>query len=85
MQPDIKIDSQKVKINPNILFPCFVATVQREADMEPYFEYECIAILASLFNKETMQTLKPVKAQLAKPLTMNVTLDQILKKTFIYV
>ena len=67
LKPRIQIDQQKLNINPIILFSGLIAIVQREEDMNPYFNYELTAFPTSLFKDNFMR--KSVKAQLAKSLT----------------
>ena len=67
LKPGVQVDQQKLSINPTILFSRFIAIVQREEDMRPYFDFELTAFPTSLFKDNFMR--KAVKAQLAKSLT----------------
>ena len=70
LYPGIKVDKEKVHINPTLLFSRLIALVQREEDMLPYFDYELTAIPTSLFKDYAMR--KTAKAQLAKVLMSKV-------------
>jgi len=40
LKPRIQVYQQKLNINPIILFSRLIAIVQREEDMNPYFDYK---------------------------------------------
>lgn len=67
LYPGIKVDKQKVHINPTLLFSRLIAIAQREEDIDVYFDYELTAFPTSLFKDNAMRT--SAKAQLAKVLT----------------
>ena len=66
----IQVDKEKVQINPTLLFSRLIAIVQREEDINLYFNYELTTIPTSLFKDYAMR--KTAKAQLAKALLSNV-------------
>ena len=74
LYPGLKVDKQKVHINPTLLFSRLIAIVQREEDMVPYFNYELTTVPTSLFKDDRMR--KPVKAQLTKALSDSVPLSE---------
>ena len=61
LQPAIQVEKQKVHIDPTILFSRLIAIVEREEDMEPYFDYELSSFPTSLFKDGFMR--KGVKSQ----------------------
>ena len=70
LYPGFKVDKQRVHINPTLLFSRLIAILQREDNMASYFDYELTTVPTSLFEDNRMR--KPVKAQLAKALTISV-------------
>lgn len=80
--PAVKVDKQKLHINPDILFSRLIVIVQREDDMAPYFQYELSPIPTSLFKDNAMR--KAEKSQLAKALQSGVEPCQ-LKQQLVYV
>ena len=55
LYPGIQIDKDKVHINPTLLFSRLIAIVQREEDMDSYFDYELTAIPTFLFKDYVMR------------------------------
>ena len=74
LSPGVKIENEKLHINPNILFSRLATILQREDDMEPYLGHELTAIPTSLFKDFNMR--KPVKATLAQTLLKDVPPSQ---------
>ncbi len=74
LSPGVKIENEKLHINPNILFSRLAAILQREDDMEPYLGHELTAIPTSLFKDSNMR--KPVKATVAQTLLKDVPPSQ---------
>ena len=65
------MDKKKIYINPTILFSQLIAVVQREEDMQPFFDYELTTTIpTSLFKDNIMR--KTNKVQLAKALKQGV-------------
>ena len=74
----IKIGSQRIHVDENVLFSRLVAIIQRDESVESYFEHELTAVPTSLFNDTLMR--KPAKSQLTKYLTENVELMEPIKE-----
>ena len=69
LKPGVKINTETVHVDPNILFQRLIILIERSEDMTSYFEYELTPEPTSLFKDGFMR--KPNKALLGRALTKN--------------
>ena len=66
LKPSIKVDNQKVVIDPMVVFSRLIILLQRNDDIASYFAYELAPEPTALFKENMMR--KPTKSALAKAL-----------------
>ena len=66
MKNIVKVDKNKVNIDPSKLFSRLLVVSEREGDVKEHFQYELTPIPTSLFVDDSMR--KPNKAQLIQHL-----------------
>ena len=67
----VKIDKEKLNVNPLLLFTRLLVLVEREEDMKRYFRYELTSIPTSLFENGMMR--KDGKSNLARSIKQDVS------------
>ena len=67
----VKVDKEKVHVDPLLLFSRLLVLVEREADMKSYFKYELTPFPTSLFENGMMR--KTAKSNLAKAIKQNIS------------
>ena len=67
----VKIDKEKVNVDPLLLFTRLLVLVEREEDMKRYFRYELTSIPTSLFENGMMR--KAGKSNLARSIKQDVS------------
>ena len=73
LQVGIKIDKEKVHVDPLLLFSRLLVLIEREEDIRSYFQYELTAVPTSLFQDSMMR--KSSKAKLGQALKKKTTMS----------
>lgn len=83
LQDGVKVDNDKVQINPLVLFGWLTIFAQRQEDMKAQFHFELTPELSSLFKDGLVRN--PTKSTLWTHLTRNAVTPKTPSKNFVTV